>query len=178
MLSKKFVATAVASVFALSAVGTAMAADPAQTLESEGGNRWASKGVVFQKFIGVPQLEELAAEKGITVEELKAQMGQEREAKLEELAAEKGITVDELKEQMKQGPVKIHFIGDSRLEELAAEKGVTVEELKAQMEQEREAKLEELAAEQGISVEELKAQGKPGSMKLKVKHIDQAFPVQ
>lgn len=45
-------------------------------------------------------MEQLAAEKGVTIDELKAQMEQERQAKLEQLAAEKGITVDEKKAQL------------------------------------------------------------------------------
>ncbi|WP_159101852.1 hypothetical protein [Paenibacillus popilliae] len=42
-------------------------------------------------------MEQLAAEKGITVDKLKAQM--------EQLAADKGITVDELKAQMEENHV-------------------------------------------------------------------------
>ncbi|MCY9616026.1 hypothetical protein M5W90_24925, partial [Paenibacillus thiaminolyticus] len=57
------------------------------------------------KFRGGRDLESLAAEKGITVDELKAQMEQEREAKLEQLAAKKGMTVDELKAQMEKNHV-------------------------------------------------------------------------
>jgi uncharacterized protein YdbL (DUF1318 family) len=97
------------------------------------------------------KLAKLAEEKGITVEELKAQMEKEREAKLADMAKEKGITVEELKAQMQMTP-------EERLAKLAEEKGITVEELKAQMEKEREDKLAELAEEKGITVEELKAE--------------------
>ncbi|EHQ59633.1 hypothetical protein PDENDC454_24383, partial [Paenibacillus dendritiformis C454] len=57
------------------------------------------------KIRGLRDLESLAAEKDITVDELKAQMEQEREAKLEKLASEKGITVDELKTQMEENHI-------------------------------------------------------------------------
>jgi|GEM_PF-3545624 hypothetical protein len=46
-------------------------------------------------------LEEKAKELGITVDELKAKMKAERQAKLEEQAKSMGITVDELKAKMK-----------------------------------------------------------------------------
>ncbi|RJG19147.1 hypothetical protein [Paenibacillus thiaminolyticus] len=142
-MNKSLAVTAFGAILAVSAMGSAFAAEADTTLTQEA----TAKPFALHKERGI-NFEQLAAEKGITVDELKAQMEQEREAKLEQMAAEKGITVDELKEQMKERGTKGKFgQGALDLEQLAAEKGITVDELKAQMEQERKAKLDKLASE-------------------------------
>ncbi len=156
-MKKKLLATTLGAVFALSALGHAFAAETTTQTPVD------PRTQVEKSFFGKKgaKLETLAAEKGITVDELKAQMEKEREAKLAELAAQKGVTVEELKAEMeKNRPAKKVFGGKGKvdLEALAKEKGITVEELKAEMEREREAKLAQLAAEKGVTVEELKAE--------------------
>ncbi|CAG7653551.1 hypothetical protein ACFQI7_31580 [Paenibacillus allorhizosphaerae] len=81
-------------MFAISAMSSAFAAEPSASVSNQAPGKHAAspkKGAT---------LEQLAAEKGVTIDELKAQMEQERQAKLEQLAAEKGITVDEKKAQL------------------------------------------------------------------------------
>ncbi|RXT05265.1 hypothetical protein [Ammoniphilus sp. CFH 90114] len=162
---KKILATALGAVFAISAFGSAFAAEETTTQPQTqiqmnklfgGAGHFGKKGTKVRNEAGrEAKLAQLAAEKGITVEELKAQREQNRGKNLEQLAQEKGITVDELKAQMKQEREARH---QAKLDALAKEKGITVEALKAEMEQKREAKLAELAKQKGITVEELKAQ--------------------
>ncbi|MCY9644740.1 hypothetical protein M5W93_27560, partial [Paenibacillus thiaminolyticus] len=115
-MNKSLAVTAFGAILAVSAMGSAFAAETDTTLTQEA----TAKPFALHKDRGI-NFEQLAAEKGITVDELKAQMEQER-------------------------GTKGKFRGGRDLESLAAEKGITVDELKAQMEQEREAKLEQLAA--------------------------------
>ncbi|OMF07086.1 hypothetical protein BK127_30000, partial [Paenibacillus sp. FSL H7-0331] len=156
-LNKKLVATTLGAMLALSAMGSAFAAD--LTTTNTNPNLGVAKPYTVNKddvskggFRGGASLEKQAAEKGITVDALKVQLEQERQAKLEKQAAEKGITVDELKALLEQergtrggnkdggkGGFPGGFGGGQDLEKLAAEKGITVEALKAQFEQERQA---------------------------------------
>jgi len=107
----------------------------------------------------IQDLTKIAAEKGITVEALKAQMEAERamtpEERLAKQAADKGITVAELEAQMEAER-------EEKLAKRAAEKGITVAALEAQMEAEKamtpEERLAKRAADKGITVEALKAQ--------------------
>ncbi|BFH13748.1 hypothetical protein WJ0W_003879 [Paenibacillus melissococcoides] len=99
-MNRSLAVTAFGAILAVSAMGSAFAAEADTTL-TQGAT---AKPFALHKDRGI-NLEQLAAEKGITVDELKAQMEQEREAKLEQLAAEKGITVDELKAQMEKTDV-------------------------------------------------------------------------
>ncbi|MED1784631.1 hypothetical protein P4V43_22635 [Brevibacillus fortis] len=86
---------------------------------------------------------------------------------LEEMAKEKGISVEELIEQLKEKG-KLAFTAAINLEEVAKEKGISVEELIKQLEKEGKIatgeaasfthpaiSLEQMAKEKGISVEEL-----------------------
>ncbi|WP_188066390.1 hypothetical protein [Brevibacillus brevis] len=107
-------------------------------------------------------LEEMAKEKGISVEELIEQLKGEGKLamtisttaiNLEEVAKEKGISMEELIEQMKKegtitgratatvkidenGNQAVFFQGGNNLEQLAKEKGITVDELIKQLEKE------------------------------------------
>lgn len=103
-------------------------------------------------------LEEIAKEKGISVEDFKAQLKIRQELRLEKMAKKKGITVEELKAKIKAKKAEFQ----EKLERKAKEKGITVEELKTQLRNERkakhEAKLVEMAKKKGITVDELKAQ--------------------
>lgn len=101
-MNKKFVATALGAIFAISAMGSAFAAEADSTSKQDPSKYFAKKEFGARGTYGGDKLTELAAEKGITVDELKAQMEQERQAKLEERAAEQGMTVDELKAQREQ----------------------------------------------------------------------------
>ncbi len=130
----------------------------------------------FKHFYSDEKLAEIAAVKGITVEELKEQLPEKgmhfrkgfrgkghlhlSEEELAKMAAEKGITVEELKDELIKEREAKH---EERLEKIAKEKGITVEELKKQLEEKhvemeakREEKLAEIAKQQGITVEELK----------------------
>jgi molybdopterin converting factor small subunit len=129
-IRKKVVATTLGAVFALASFSSVFAAEaPAQSNEPA----WKAHFAKHHKM----NLEELAKQKGITVDELKAQFKKnhrDRGAKLEELAKQKGITVEELKAQFKQKH-------EAKLEELAKQKGITVDELKAQFKQKHEGTL-------------------------------------
>ena len=72
------------------------------------------------------QIEQKAKDLGITVNELKAQMKAEHQAKLEQKAKNLGITVDELKAQMTAKR-------EAKLEKKAKELGISVDELKAKL---------------------------------------------
>lgn len=123
---KKILATTLGAAFALSAFGSAFAAETTiQTQTSMHIEKHFGSGGHFGK--KGANLEDIAKKKGISVEGLKAQIEQEREAKLAEQAAEQGITVDELIAQREQKRT-------AKLEELAKLKGITVDELKAQFE--------------------------------------------
>ncbi|MCP1357038.1 hypothetical protein [Aneurinibacillus migulanus] len=151
MMKKKLYATLLGTGVALATMSSVFAAEPSTeqqvnesaTVQAHG---WHKGGKMTES-----KLEELAKEKGITVDELKQQLQKEREAKLEELAKEKGITVNELKQQMKQKK-------EAKLEQMAKKKGITVDELKQQLQKKHEEKLEEIAKQKGISVDELKKQ--------------------
>jgi uncharacterized protein YdbL (DUF1318 family) len=69
------------------------------------------------------KLQEVAKEKGITVDELKAQFKQKHQQRLEEKAAQKGVKPDELKQKMleKRAP---------HMEKWAKDLGLTPEQLK------------------------------------------------
>lgn len=100
------------------------------------------------------KLEEMAKQKGVTVDELKAQLKAEHEKKLQERAKEEGISVEELKARLEAKKAE----REKKLEEMAKAKGITVEQLKAQLKAEHEKKLEEMAKQKGITVDELKKQ--------------------
>ncbi|MFC8684598.1 hypothetical protein, partial [Brevibacillus porteri] len=95
-------------------------------------------------------LEEMAKEKGISVEELIKQLKEEGKLamnastttiNLEEVAKEKGISVEELIKQLeKEGAISTDeaasFTPAISLEQMAKEKGITVDELIKQLEKE------------------------------------------
>lgn len=122
-MKKKLAVATLGAMFVVSSIGSAFAAQASVKSQQPSG-----KAYFFMQ-----RLDELAKEKGITVEELKAQLEQEREAKLAEMAKEKGITVEELKAQLQQQR-------EAKLEEIAKQKGISVGELKAQFEANRKAK--------------------------------------
>ncbi|GEN33667.1 hypothetical protein [Aneurinibacillus danicus] len=94
-MKKKVAATTLGAVFALASFSSVFAAETTtQTNHPSKDFRFAHHQKV--------NLEELAKQKGITVDELKAQFQKDREAKLEELAKQKGVTVDELKAQFQK----------------------------------------------------------------------------
>ncbi|MBN6189358.1 hypothetical protein JQN58_21120 [Aneurinibacillus sp. BA2021] len=151
-MKKKWYAVMAGAGLALASMGPVFAAEATTTAPTEKPIVQVAHGHGFGKGGHMQEkLEELAKQKGITVDELKKQMKAEREAKLAELAKQKGITVDELKKQMKAER-------EAKLAELAKQKGITVDELKKQMQEKRDAKLAELAKEKGITVDELKKQ--------------------
>jgi colicin import membrane protein len=104
LFNKKVIAATLGAVFAIGAMGSVFAAEAgtANTVPSDAG-KTATSQMPPKPFASKikhgssKDLEALAAEKGITVDELKAQLDAGRQAKLEAEAAEKGITVDELK---------------------------------------------------------------------------------
>ncbi|MED4731179.1 hypothetical protein P9597_24195 [Aneurinibacillus migulanus] len=126
MMKKKLYATLLGTGVALATMSSVFAAEPSTeqqvnesaTVQAHG---WHKGGKMTES-----KLEELAKEKGITVNELKQQMKQKKEAKLEQMAKKKGITVEELKQQLQ----KKH---EEKLEEIAKQKGISVDELKKQL---------------------------------------------
>ncbi|MFT9846553.1 hypothetical protein [Aneurinibacillus sp. REN35] len=152
-MKKKWYAAMLGTGFALASMGSVFAAETAPATPTLEPAAYVAHGHGFGKGGKMPKakLEELAKQKGITVDELKEEMHKEREAKLEELAKQKGITVDELKKKMQQER-------EARLAERAKEKGITVDELKKKMQEKRDAKLAEIAKEKGMTVDELKKQ--------------------
>ncbi len=69
------------------------------------------------------KLQELAKQKGVSVDELKAQCKQKRQQKLQQRAAEQGLNPDQLKQEME----KKH---QARMEQMAKNLGLTPEQLK------------------------------------------------
>lgn len=126
MMKKKLYATLLGTGVALATMSSVFAAEPSTeqqvnksaTVQAHG---WHKGGKMTES-----KLEELAKEKGITVNELKQQMKQKKEAKLEQMAKKKGITVEELKQKLQ----KKH---EEKLEEIAKQKGISVDELKKQL---------------------------------------------
>ncbi len=158
---KKLVCGVLAGVMVLSMGATAFAASEDADKNFTGNLGGRAGG----------NLEEKAAEAGLTIEEYIEQMGIEFGGKmsggqgmkglgggnLEEKAAEAGLTVEEYLEQNgmgKNGNGEGEGIPGGNIEEKAAEMGLTVEEYQAQKQAEREAVIEEKAAEAGMTVEE------------------------
>lgn len=82
-----------------------------------------AKHVVEKRALLETQLAETAKKKGITVEELKAQIVSKRQEKFERKAKEKGISTEQLKEKM-------HQRREQKMEEMAKNLGITREQLK------------------------------------------------
>ncbi|EJL25347.1 hypothetical protein [Brevibacillus sp. BC25] len=200
---KKKMAMAVMALAVSAMAGSAFAAnEPAKTTGSSAPLKMVNTDGTDALLKPIFNLEQMAKEKGITVEELIKQL--EKEGKLtkgaaintkdsdlttsfsfmkfdansdnsktidlEEMAKEKGISVEELIEQLKEEGT-LEMIASTttiNLEEVAKEKGISVEELIKQLEKEGtiatgeaasfthpSISLEQMAKEMGISVEEL-----------------------
>ncbi|MNH86862.1 hypothetical protein D3C73_393310 [compost metagenome] len=99
-MNKKIISTALGALLVFGAWGSAFAADDTTPSTSPQPTKQTTAKKESRGPKGGVKLETLAAEKGITVDELKTQLEQERQAKLEAQAAEQGITVDELKAKL------------------------------------------------------------------------------
>jgi len=150
-MKKKLYAILLGTGLALAAVSSVFAADQPAESANEGQAKAHAAGFGCKMHGKKFDLEKVAKEKGITVDELKKQIEQKREAKLAEIAKEKGITVEELKKQMREKR-------ENHLAEMAKARGMSVDELKTELNKMHEAHLAALAKERGITIEELKKQ--------------------
>ncbi|MGG1658969.1 hypothetical protein [Brevibacillus sp. NRS-1366] len=177
---KKKIAMTVMALAVSAMAGSAFAAEKVPSKKIEGPAQMNMVSLIAAQ--PAINLEQMAKEKGITVEELIAEL--EKEGKLT-----KGVKLVKVKIDQKNDdgsvPTKDNmfytFEKAINLEEVAKEKGITVEELIAQFEKEGKAtgavaigkaqpldqdgktmtkiiSLEDIAKEKGMSVEELKAQ--------------------
>ncbi|QDS37174.1 hypothetical protein [Brevibacillus brevis] len=226
-MKKKMAMTVIALAVSAMAGSAFAASEPAQTTGSSASLKMVTKDGTDALNKPIFNLEQMAKEKGITVEELINQLEKEgkltkgaatitkdgdlttsfsfmkfdansdniKTMSLEEMAKEKGISVEELIEQLKEegklteatatsnpdgtiqgfavisldpenqdGGAFIALDPAMNLEEMAKEKGISVEELIKQLKEEGKLamnastttiNLEEVAKEKGISVEEL-----------------------
>ncbi|MCM3143490.1 hypothetical protein [Brevibacillus sp. MER 51] len=166
-MKKKMAMTVMALAVSAMAGSAFAASEPAKTSGSSAPLKMVNTDGTNALFKPIISLEELAKEKGITVEELIKQL--EKEGKLT-----KGVAIN-----TKDGDLTTSFsfmkfdaISDNSktidLDEMAKEKGISVEELVKQLEKEGQIatgeaasfihpsiSLEQKAKEMGISVEEL-----------------------
>ncbi|WGV59838.1 hypothetical protein QIH01_01510 [Brevibacillus brevis] len=171
---KKKMAMTVMALAVSAMAGSAFAAnEPAKTTGSSAPLKMVNTDGTDALLKPIFSLEEMAKEKGISVEELIEQL--EKEGKLTKATATsnpdgtiQGFAVISLDPENKDGGAFIALEPAMNLEEMAKEKGISVEELIEQLEKEGtiatgEAasftqpaiSLEQMAKEKGISVEEL-----------------------
>ncbi len=103
---------------------------------------------------GGNKLEEIAKQRGITVEQLKQERRAQMEQKLADEAKKAGMTVEQYKAKLKtEREVK----RQARLEQYAKEKGITLDQAKAELKERAIEKMAKAAKELGITADELKA---------------------
>ncbi|NRR03693.1 hypothetical protein HP570_15845 [Brevibacillus sp. RS1.1] len=168
---KKKMAMTVMALAVSAMAGSAFAAnEPAKTTGSSAPLKMVNTDGTDALLKPIFSLEEMAKEKGISVEELIKQL--EKEGKLTKATATsnpdgtiQGFAVISLDPENKDGGAFIALDPAMNLEEMAKEKGISVEELIEQLKEEGKLatnvsttttiNLEEVAKEKGISVEEL-----------------------
>ncbi|MED1800443.1 hypothetical protein [Brevibacillus porteri] len=167
---KKKMAMTVMALAVSAMAGSAFAAnEPAKTTGSSAPLKMVTKDGTDALQKPIFNLEQMAKEKGITVEELIKQL--EKEGKLTKATASSnpdgtnsGLAVIALDPENKDGGAFITLAPAMNLEEMAKEKGISVEELIEQLKEEGKLatnvsmttiNLEEVAKEKGISVEKL-----------------------
>ncbi|NQF13515.1 hypothetical protein HPY31_06205 [Brevibacillus sp. HB1.3] len=168
---KKKMAMTVMALAVSAMAGSAFAAnEPAKTTSSSTPLKMVNTDGTDALLKPIFNLEQMAKEKGISVEELIKQL--EKEGKLTKATATSnpdgtipGFAVISLDPENKDGGAFIALDPAMNLEEMAKEKGISVEELIEQLKEEGKLatdvsitttiNLEEVAKEKGITVEEL-----------------------
>ncbi|WJQ81342.1 hypothetical protein [Brevibacillus brevis] len=172
-MKKKMAMTVMALAVSAMAGSAFAASEPAKTSGSSAPLKMVNKDGTDALFKPIFNLEQMAKEKGITMEDLINQL--EKEGKLTKATATSnpdgttpGFAVISLDLENKDGGAFIALDSAMNLEEMAKEKGISLEELIKQLKKEGaittgEAasftqpaiSLEQLAKEKGITVDEL-----------------------